>query len=156
MPEERKIMSSSRAHPIRTTSRQLLGAGGFTLIEVLTVIMIIGILTAIALPNYNEYVRRSQRVEAFTNLSDMRVKMEQSYLDNRSYTAGCGITPPTGKFFTFNVSNCTATTYTWNAVNAATGDAYTINESNVKTTTSFNGVAQTGKNCWLSKVDSEC
>lgn len=136
---------------------------GFTLIEVLTVIMIIGILTAIALPNYREYVRRSTLVEAITTLSDLRVRMEQSYLDNRSYLPGCGTVTATGKYFTYNVTNCSATTYQWHAngvVGAASGNSYTINESNVQTTTAWSdpdgpaGIT-VPKNCWL-RTGAEC
>ena len=134
-------------------------AKGFTLIEVLTTIAIIGILTAIALPSYHEYVVRGALVESFTDLSDLRVQMEQSYLDNRTYVTGCAIPPPTGKYFSFSSSGCSATAYTWTATGLAgrtNGYSYTINQANTKTTTSFKGSAMTGKNCWLAKSASEC
>ena len=41
---------------------------GFTLVEVMIVVAIVGILTAIALPNYQEYVRRGRRAEARAGL----------------------------------------------------------------------------------------
>ncbi len=60
-----------------------LSFGGFTLIEVMITVAVIAILAAVALPNYIEYVTRSKLVEAKTNLSDMRTRLEQYFLDNR-------------------------------------------------------------------------
>ena len=62
-------------------------AWGFTLIELMIVIAVVAILAAVALPAYGDYLRRGQLPEAFTNLADLRVKMEQYYQDNRSYGA---------------------------------------------------------------------
>ena len=96
--------------------------GGFTLIEILTTVMIIGILMAIAIPQYSEYVRRSTVVEAITTLSDLRVKMEQYYLDNRNYgVGGCGVAMPTApavKYFSLGC-NSAGQTYTITATGTA-------------------------------------
>ena len=62
---------------------------GFTLIEVMITVAVIAILAAVALPNYIEYVTRSKLVEAKTNLSDMRTRLEQYFLDNRKYPGTC-------------------------------------------------------------------
>ncbi len=62
---------------------------GFTLIEVMITVAIIAILAAVALPNYIDYVTRSRLVEAKSNLSDMRTRLEQYFLDNRSYPGAC-------------------------------------------------------------------
>lgn len=60
---------------------------GFTLIELLLVIAIIGILAAIAIPNYQDYKTKSRRSEATSALMQIAAKQEQYFMDNRTYTA---------------------------------------------------------------------
>lgn len=58
---------------------------GFTLIEVMIVVAIVGILTAIALPSYNEYIRRGHRTEARASLLQMAQWMERAATANGVY-----------------------------------------------------------------------
>ncbi len=72
---------------------------GFTLIEIMIVVAIIGILAAIAIPQYQDYVLRANIQEATSALGDFRTRMEQSYQDNRTYAGaagagGCAVVDP--------------------------------------------------------------
>jgi type IV pilus assembly protein PilE len=53
-------------------------ARGFTIIEILIVVAIVGILSAIAFPSYTNYVTRTKIAEAVGNLSDMRAKAAEN------------------------------------------------------------------------------
>ena len=57
---------------------------GFTLIEVLTVVIIIGILTSIALPMYTRAIERSRATEAMTNVKAMNDSIYAYYADKES------------------------------------------------------------------------
>ena len=92
---------------------------GFTLIEIMIVVVIIGIIAAIAIPSYQDYVRRAQITEATNGLSDLRVRMEQFFQDNRTYPTACVLPPavpgatqlllPTGQNFAFSCPTLTLT-----------------------------------------------
>jgi type IV pilus assembly protein PilE len=147
---------------------------GFTLIELMITVAIVAILAAVALPAYGDYVRRGQLPEAFAGMSDLRVKMEQYYQDNRNFGTNGGncadVSPPSwaagtptltyggGQYFTFT---CSITNggqgYTITATGSggrAVGHTYTITHGNVRATTEFMGSAVT-KSCWVTK-GSEC
>ena len=74
-------------------------ARGFTLTEILIVVAIIGILSAIAIPSYRAYVVRASRQAAQTDLLQMAALQEKIYLNSSSYsiTANIITDPYTGQ-----------------------------------------------------------
>ena len=155
---------------------------GFTLIELMVTIMVIAILAAIALPSYNDYVLRSKFAEATGNLADLRVKMEQSYADNRRYNdpvAGvgtCGITggnapaAADARYFTYTCASTTPNaigdqqfvlTATGVAAQGLGGLSFTVDQANTKATVVTAGSDMASKGyagaaCWVRKKPSVC
>lgn len=61
---------------------------GFTLVELMIVVAILGILASVAVPMYRGYVSSSKTQEAKANLQTIRLLEEQYFADNKTYLAG--------------------------------------------------------------------
>jgi Tfp pilus assembly protein PilE len=126
-------------------------------------VAIIGILSAIALPAYRDYVLRGQIVDATNALSSLRANMERHFQDNRQYTTQGTFTSPcdaTNIVGSFTVScTSTASTFTAQAVgsNATVGFTYTVNQQNTQATPALG--AGWGGSCatiWITKRGQAC
>lgn len=93
---------------------------GFTLIELMIVLAILAVLTAIAVPLYQEQVRKARRADAVRAVGELQLALERWRAENPSYAncagVGCGSgtypTVPASGFYTIAMSGQTATAYT--------------------------------------------
>ena len=96
---------------------------GFTLIELMIVLAIIGIILAIAVPSFREQIAKSRRSEAMSALQDMQLKQESyrstrpTYATQAQYVATFGGLPGSD-YYTFTIPASTATSYTLTATPA--------------------------------------
>jgi type IV pilus assembly protein PilE len=139
-------------------------AAGFTLVETLVVTALVAILAAVALPSYAAYVQRSRILDAVAKLSDLRARMEDYFLDQRTYVdarGACGVAPTAGASDPFSIS-CEATATTFRATasgRAAQGMAdfaYAIDHVGVRETRSLPAGWSISAGCWTIRADGFC
>lgn len=98
---------------------------GFTLIELMVVVAIVGILAAIAYPAYQDQVRKSRRAAAQSFLMNVAAKQQQYLIDARTYAttlATLGLTTPTDVSPYYDVSfSATPTATTFNVIATSKG-----------------------------------
>jgi type IV pilus assembly protein PilA len=105
---------------------------GFTLIELMIVIAIIGILAAIAIPQFNAYRKRSYNSSAVADLRNAATAQEAYFVDESTYcgTTGTLIGATYGLYLSdkvrFSISTATASTYIMRAYHPSGSKSYII------------------------------
>ena len=141
---------------------------GFTLLEVMITVAIVGILASIALPMYFDQVTRSKIIDGTTRLGDFRSKMEKYFMDNRRYVtvaggAVCGIPDPlpaASDAFAITFGPCTNTTYTITATGRpaygmSANFIYQVDQTNAKSSVGPAGWLA-APTCWAVRKDGSC
>lgn len=135
---------------------------GFSLIELMVTVAIVGILASIALPSYTSYINQANRSDAKAVLLENAQFLERNYTENNKYhqnSAGVAIalpatvSPKSGTaLYNIAVSNFTASTYTLTATPVSEGrmasdecGALAINQLGQKSVTDASLDADT---CW--------
>lgn len=128
---------------------------GFSLIEILIVMTMIGILTGVAVASYQGYVRKSRRTEAMQILTAIQMAQEKHRLTNTTYGSLSdvwgGITSTPNGYYNLQISNTSGTGYTLTAT--AQGNQANDSEDGTSCTTmtlTLNQatITKSPTNCW--------
>jgi type IV pilus assembly protein PilE len=145
-----------------TIRHAVAGHRGFSLIELVTAMAIVGILAAIAIPAYSSYVRQTNRTDATRTMLQDAQALQRCYSQNFTYTPTtpcstvAGTTTSPGGYYSIVVAVPTASTYTITATAAArpqTSDTqcktFVLSSTGQQTAQNSSGADNT-QTCWGS------
>ncbi|GGD66437.1 type IV pilin protein [Lacimicrobium alkaliphilum] len=90
-------------------------SAGFTLIELMIVVAIVGIIAVIAVPSYQKQISGSRRNDAKQSLLLLQLRQEAYRLENDQYANTATLGMPASDYYTFTVEDDGVTTYTLKA-----------------------------------------
>ncbi len=121
---------------------------GFTLVELLVVVAIIGILGGIAYPSYTHYVKKSECADGIDSLLSLAGFMEEYYMNNDTYAnASVPNASSPGGFYALSISQQTAFVYKLKATPNDTAQK-TLELDSLGQKTESGGTAGTAVSCW--------
>jgi type IV pilus assembly protein PilE len=137
---------------------------GFTLIEVMIVVVVVSVLAAIALPSYQAYVQKGRRVDAKNAVLDIAAREEKYFATNNKYTilgtdlgfpvdSGIPVSANGASYYDVTITQTPASDYIITAT--PTGSqvtdpcfSYSINALGVQSNGASGGGANTTPGCW--------
>jgi type IV pilus assembly protein PilE len=152
------------------SGRQVDQQPGFTLIEMMVVVLLLSIIMALSIPGYRQYVQRANRTDATSDLLRLAAAQERFYLQNGTYATNAQLAaaPPAGLGFAgsktkrgyYNVAITVANATRFTATVTADGgekqkddhkcETFRINESGLREAADDGGsyTAVTAEECW--------
>ena len=119
---------------------------GFTLIELMIVVTVIGILAAIAYPSYQDYIRRARRIEAQSVMMDIQLMQEKYRINHVSYGGLADLGTFPSDYYSFAISGNTVSAYTITAT-AKSGTSQ-ASDSGCTSMTLNQASTKTPDGCW--------
>lgn len=114
---------------------------GFSLIELMITVVVVGIVAAVAYPSYQQYLRRGARAEAQAQMMDIAARQGQFLIDNRAYAASVAA-------LGVSIPSSVSTKYTIAIATVAAPPTFTI------TATPVSGSSQASDTCGTLTLNS--
>lgn len=136
------------------------GTHGFSLVELMIVVAIVGILSSMALPLYRDYVTRARLAEAFTALGAAQTSAEQFWSNEHTFAGFDGALsfPANTSNFSYVLTTASASTYTIEAVGTGpvAGFTYRVDQNGARATTGVPSGWTLNDACWTDRRDGSC